>query len=152
MQAVASTIFWIIQFPFQGHIVTVDQLDFIMPSAITNDANSVPLLNTPRYKDIGVVLIKYFSLMEVFPLSNPPPTSQNASINMISNTIIEKVKSIVDKSASFNPFEEVYNAIQSISDPTINDHLLMASNHYHMPYCLDNPPISILTFIYTSYR
>ena len=58
MQAIASTIFWIVQFPLQGNIVTIDQLDFITPSAITNDVNSIPLLNTPQYKDIGVGLIK----------------------------------------------------------------------------------------------
>ena len=46
MQAVASIVFRIVQFPFQGNIFTVDQLDFITPSSITNDANNVPLLNT----------------------------------------------------------------------------------------------------------
>ena len=58
MQAVALTFFQIIQFPFQGNIVTVDKLYFIMPSAIKNDANSVSLLNNPQYKDIGGGLIK----------------------------------------------------------------------------------------------
>ena len=47
MQIVASTVFWIVQFPFQGKIVTIDQFDFITASAITNDANSVTLLNIP---------------------------------------------------------------------------------------------------------
>ena len=58
MQVVASVVFRIVKFPFQGKIFTVDQLDFITPSAITNDANNVPLLNTPQYKGIGVGLIK----------------------------------------------------------------------------------------------
>ena len=97
MQDAASTIFQIVQFPFQGNIVTIDQLDFITLSAITNDANSVPLLNTPHYKDIGVGLIKDSLLMGVFPLSNPPPASQTASIIMISSTFIDKGKSIVDE-------------------------------------------------------
>ena len=47
MQAVASTIFWIVQFPFQGKIVTIDQLDLITPSAITNYVNNISLPNTP---------------------------------------------------------------------------------------------------------
>ena len=64
--------------------------------------------------------------MEALPLSNPPPSSHTASINMISTSIIDKGKSIV-KSASLSPFQEVYNAIQSTNDPTINDHLLVAS-------------------------
>ena len=58
---------------------------------------------------------------------------------MISTSIIDKGKSIVE-STSFNPFEEVYNAIQSTSDPTINDNLLVASYFYHLPYWLDNSP------------
>ena len=105
MQDVASTIFRIVQFPFQGQIVTVDQLDFITPSTITNDANNVPLLNTPHYQDIGVGLIKYSSLMGVFPSSNPPLSLQTASINIISSSRIDKGKAIVDESSSFSPFE-----------------------------------------------
>ena len=91
--------------------------------------------------------------MGVFPFSNPPPASQNAYINIISNTILDKGNLIVEESTSLTPFEEVYNAIQSTSDPTINDHLFMASYRYHLPYWLDNPPpISRLPFTYTSYR
>ena len=92
MKDVASTVFRIIQFPFQGKIVTVDQLDFITSSAITNDANSIMLLNNSQYKDIGVGLIKYSSLMGVFPSSDPPPASQTASINMISTSHADKGK------------------------------------------------------------
>ena len=104
MQVVAWTIFRIVQFPFQEMIVTVDQLDFITPSAITNDANSIPLLNTPQYKDIVVGLIKESSLMGVFPLSTPPLAPQTPSINMISTSSMDKGKSIVE-STPFTPFE-----------------------------------------------
>ena len=105
MQAVALTLFRVIQFPFQGNIVTIDQLDFITPSAITNDANIVPLLKTPQYKYIGVGIIKDSSLMGVFPSFEPPLASQTASINMISISCIDKGKAIVDESSSFSPFE-----------------------------------------------
>ena len=88
--------------------------------------------------------------MGFFPLSNHPPASQTTSINMMSTSIIDKGKYIVE-SASLTPFKEVYNAIQSTSDPTINDHLLVASDCYHLPYWLDIPPISRLSFTYTSY-
>ena len=151
MQFVASAIFRIVQFPFQGNIITVDQLDFITPSAITNYAKRVSLLNTPQYKDIGVGLIKYSSLMGVFPSFDRPPASQTASINMISTSYMDKGKSIADESTCLTHFQEVYNAIQSTSDPTINDHLLVASYCYHLPYWLANPPISRLPFTYTSY-
>ena len=59
---------------------------------------------------------------------------------MISNSIIDKGKSIVE-STSMNPFEDMYQAIQTTSDPTINDHLLVASNPYHLPYWID--PLSL---------
>ena len=82
-------------------------------------------------------LIKYSSLMGVFPLSNPPPTSHTASINMISN--LDKGKLIVGESTYFTPFEEVYNVIQSTCDPSINDHSLVALDYHHLPYWLENP-------------
>ena len=118
---------------------------------MSNDANNIPLLTTPHYQNIGVGLLKYSSLMGFFPLSNPPPPSQTASINMISNSFIDKGKSIVEF-ASLTPFEEVYDAIQSTSDPNINNHLLVASYFYHLPYWIDNPPISRLSITHASYR
>ena len=81
--------------------------------------------------------------MGVFPSFDPPPTLQTASINMISTSHVDKGKAIVDESTSFSSFEEIYNAIQATSDPTINDHLLMASDHYHIPYWLENPSPSL---------
>ena len=76
--------------------------------------------------------------MGVFPSSDPPLASGTASINMISTTHIEKGKAIANESSSFSPFEELYNAIQATSNPTINDHFLVASNHYHMQYLLEH--------------
>ena len=143
MQAVALTIFRIVQFPFQGNIVTIDWSYFITPSAITNDANNVPLFNTPQYKYIGLGLIKDSSLMGFFPSSDPPLALWTTSINMISSSHTDKGKAIVDESSSFSPFEEIYNAIQATSDPAINDHFLVASDHYHMPYWLEHPSLSL---------
>ena len=105
MKVVASTVFRIAQFPFQGKIIIVDQLDFITPSAITNDANSILLLNTLQYKDIGLGLIKDSSLMGVFPSSNPPLASQTTSINMFFSAHVDKGKAIANESTSFSPFE-----------------------------------------------
>ena len=89
--------------------------------------------------------------MGVFPLSNPSLALQTTSISLISSSHIDKGKEIADESPSFSPFEEVYNAIQATNDPAINDHLLVASDGYHMPYWLDNPPISRLSFTHTYY-
>ena len=76
--------------------------------------------------------------MGIFLLSNPPLVSQSASVNTISTSIVDKGKSIVE-STSMNPFEDMYQAIQTTSDPTINDHLFVASNPYHLPYWIDPP-------------
>ena len=84
--------------------------------------------------------------MGVFPSSDPPLASQTASINMISSSHIDKGKAIANKSTSFSPFEEMYNAIQATTDPTINDHLLVASDHYHMPYWLEPCPYLYIIF------
>ena len=59
---------------------------------------------------------------------------------MISTSITDKGKYIT-KSTSLSPFDEVYNAVQTTNDPTINDHLLVASDQYHLPYWLDSTPI-----------
>ena len=75
--------------------------------------------------------------MGVFSSSDPPPASQTASINMISTSHTDKGKAIADESTSFSPFEEVYNVIQDTSDSPTNDHLLVASDRYHMPYWLE---------------
>ena len=37
----------------------------------------------------------------------------------------------------------MYNAIQATRNPTINDHFLVASDHYHMPYWLERPSPSL---------
>ena len=69
-------------------------------------------------------------------LSNPPPVLQSAFVNMISTSIIDKGNYIVEPT-SMSLFEEIYHAIQTTSDPTINDHLLVASDPYHLPYWLE---------------
>ena len=78
-----------------------------------------------------------------FPSSDPPPVAQNASINMIYTSHTDKGKAIANESASFPPSEEIYNAIQAINDSPTNDHLLVATYRYHMPYWLNNPSPSL---------
>ena len=77
--------------------------------------------------------------MGVFSSSYPRPTMQTASINMISTSHKDKGKEITNESTSFSPFEKIYNAIQATSHSPTNDHLLVASDCYHMPYWLENP-------------
>ena len=73
-----------------------------------------------------------------------PPTSQVALVNMISSTAddISKGKTIVDV-PSLSPPEALYDAIQSTSNSYIDDHHLVASDPYYLPYWLDYPPPSL---------
>ena len=75
MKAVTSIIFWTLQFPHLGNIVTIDQLDFCSPDFTTPTANNIPMIGqspTP-YQLVGVGMLKDSTLMGVFP-STPPST------------------------------------------------------------------------------
>ena len=63
-------------------------------------------------------------------------------MNMISTSIIDKGNSIAE-STSMSPFEGIYHVIQTTSDPTINNHLSMASYPYNLPYCIENSTLSL---------
>jgi hypothetical protein len=85
MRAVVSTLFRVVRFPHQGKVVTVDQLAFF--NANTRTSNVSFIANTPPgYENVGVGLLKDYSLMVTFPI--PPPTDiprpSVAYINMIS--------------------------------------------------------------------
>ena len=67
MNAVASTVFRIVQFPHLGRIVTIDQLDFCTLDVTTPTANNIPMLgqSPPPYQSIGVGTLKDSSLMGI---------------------------------------------------------------------------------------
>ena len=100
MNVVASSIFFLVQFPHQGKVITLDQLNVFSHDVNTNSANNVPLLGNfvPQYKNIEVGFLKDSSLMGVFPLTTPTPPSQISMINMVSiiNKSPSKGKSIED--------------------------------------------------------
>jgi hypothetical protein len=79
MQAVATTFFWLLLFPHEGRIVTIDQLSFscLDPSS---GASTVPMIDNPQpiIFNIGVGLCPPF--MGTF---NYPPPSNN--VNFISD-------------------------------------------------------------------
>ena len=81
MDAIASSLFWIICFPHEGRIVTVDQLDCspVDPNASTN--STIPKVDDakPPVENLGVRM--YSSLMGTFDI--PPPTIH---INEISSS------------------------------------------------------------------
>ena len=83
MKFVASTIFWLLSFPQQGRIVTINQLDYCMPDLHPNANTIVPLITDFTSQFIGVGMFKDPCIMGVFPLSTPD-LPKLAHINMIS--------------------------------------------------------------------
>jgi hypothetical protein len=85
MTVVASSVFQCAQFPHQGKIVTIDQLDFCTPDARTPVTNNILFFgdHPVTYASVGVGLLKYSSLMGTFPTPIPPTTHHIATVNMI---------------------------------------------------------------------
>jgi hypothetical protein len=87
MCAVVSTLFYVMCFPHQGKVVTIDQLAFFHSDARTGN---VPFISKtpPGYENIGVGLLKDSSLMGTFSI--PPPDVPHpfvTPINMISTSV-----------------------------------------------------------------
>jgi hypothetical protein len=74
MTAIASSVFRCVQFPHQGKIVTIDQLDFYTPDAHIPATNNIPFLgdHPVTYESIRVGLLKDSNLMGTFPTPLPP--------------------------------------------------------------------------------
>jgi hypothetical protein len=147
MTTVASSMFQCVQFPHQGKIVTVDQLDFCTTDARTPTTNNIPFLGDHKitYESIGVGLLKYSSLMGTFPTPLPPTTHHIATIDMISIAADQSLESsdpwIVSSLLEFDalgdtvplsPAKTSYFSIQSAS-PSSDDQYLFAPDNYSMP-------------------
>jgi hypothetical protein len=147
MTVVASSVFRCVQFPHQGKIVTVDQLDFCTTDARAPATNNVPFLGDHKitYESIGVVLLKDSRLLGTFPTPLPPTTHHIATINIISTTAHQSLESsdpwIVPSSLEFDALcdivplslaETSYVSIRSTS-PSSDDQHLLAPDNYSMP-------------------
>jgi hypothetical protein len=72
MIVIASLVFHILQFPYQGKIVTVDQLDYFTSDLNDSMMNNVPFLGSSiGYESVGVGFLKESSLMGIFPFPSP---------------------------------------------------------------------------------
>jgi hypothetical protein len=152
MTVVASSVFRCVQFPHQGKIVTIDQLDYCTPDARTQMTNNIPFLGDSKitYESVGVGLLKDSSLMGTFPAPLPPTMQHIAMINMISTMAHQSYESsdpwIVPSPLEFDalgdtmplsPAEAEYDAIQSAS-PSPDDQHLLASTTYSLPSWLES--------------
>jgi hypothetical protein len=139
MTVVALSIFQCVQFPHQGKIVTVDELDFCTIDARVPTTNNIPFLGDHKitYESIGDGLLKYFSLMGNFPTPLPPTTHHIATIDMISTTAYQYLESsdpwivpcplefdALSDTVPLSPAETSYVSTQSASPSSNNQHLL----------------------------
>jgi hypothetical protein len=144
MTIVASSMFRCVQFPHQGKIVTIGQLDYCTLNACTPATNNITFLGYSRitYESVGVGILKHSSLMGTFPAPLSPTTQHIATINMISTMAYQSLESsdpwVVPIPLEFNalgdamPLSQVeasYNVIQSTS-PSLDDQHILASNTY----------------------
>ena len=85
MRAVASTVYQLVHFPYQGKIVSIDKLDYCTPNVWFDIAANVPLVSNSHLVTelIGAGLFKDPCLMGVFP--PPVPDAFVSPINMISS-------------------------------------------------------------------
>ena len=125
MKVDASTIFWFLHFPYQGKIVTINQLDSCMSDLRPNANSTIPLFSesASTAQSIGEGMFKDPCLIGVFPLS-APDIPKIAPINMISSIgsydpwvipLPSKIESLGD-TILLSLAELSYSMIQSAGD------------------------------------
>ena len=90
MSAIASTVFWVVVFPHEGKLVTVDQLDFTRKCHLESNESAVPLVDQvkPTAQSLGDGM--YASLMGTFDLPS--------LVNYIDSTSVGKpIATVVDR-------------------------------------------------------
>ena len=80
MPSIASTVRWVVLFPHEGKLVTVDQLDFTRNDHMESNESTVPLVDQvkPAAQSLGAGM--YASLMGTFDL--PAPINYKGSTNV----------------------------------------------------------------------
>jgi hypothetical protein len=156
MRIVVSTLFWIVRFPHQGKVVTVDQLAFFNSETRTNN---IPFISKtpPGYENVGVGLLKYSTLMGTFPIPPPDiPPPLVASIIMISTSVLETHSSsdpwLIPEPGDYSCYgnqiplsliESSYQSIQSTSPstPSLSD---SSPEPFHMIFPTDDMVMSVM--------
>jgi hypothetical protein len=139
MTVIASSVFQCVQFPHQGKIMTVDQLDFFTTNAHAPATNNIPFLGDQKitYERVGVGLLKDSNLMGSFPTPLPPTTHHISTIDMISTVAYESLESsdswivpcplefdALSDTVPLSPYETSYVSIPFASPSSDDQHLL----------------------------
>ena len=119
MNAVASTVFQMVQFLHLGRIFTINRLDFYMPYVTTSMANNIPMLgqSPPLYQLNGVGMLNDSSLMGIFP--STPSSTDTTTVHMIVSFDYEPKGKHVVESTSLSQNEAMYDTIQTFSMITL---------------------------------
>jgi hypothetical protein len=148
MTIVASSVFRYVQFPHQGKIITVDQLDFCTTDAHAPATNNIPFLGDHKitYEIVGVGLLKDSSLMGTFPTPLPLTTHHISTVDMISTTAYQSLESYdpwivpslleldaLGDTVPLSLVETSYVSIQFTSPSSDDQHLVAPDNHSMPP-------------------
>ena len=156
MQAVASTVYRLVCFPYQGKIVSIDQLDYCTPNVRFDATSNVSLVNSHVVLElIGAGLFKDPCLMGVF-LPHVPDAFV-APINMISSVgtsmgdpwILPDPTAVetYGNSMPLSPAEKTYSTIQSESVSMICPPTTDELDQYSLPEWADIPSSSSHDFL-----
>jgi hypothetical protein len=80
MHAVVATVFWVLCFPHEGRIVTIDQLSFSHPDP-SSGASMVPMIDNPQPGTVNLGVSLFPSLMGTFDY--PPPSNDVRLISVV---------------------------------------------------------------------
>jgi hypothetical protein len=70
MHVVVSTVFWVLLFPHEGQIVTIDQLSFSRPDP-SSGASTVPMIDNPQPNIVNMGVIFFPPFMSTFDYPSP---------------------------------------------------------------------------------
>jgi hypothetical protein len=80
MHAVVATVFWVLLFPHEGRIMTIDQLSFSRPDP-SSGASTVPMIDNPQPDVVNVGVGLCPPLMGTFDY--PPPSGDVKMISVV---------------------------------------------------------------------
>jgi hypothetical protein len=152
MTVIASSVFRCVQFPHQGKIVTIDQLDFYTLDAHASTTNNIPFLGDHKimYESVGVGFLKDSSLVGTFPTPLPPTTQHISMVDMILTMAYQALESydpwivpiplefdVLGDTMPLSPSKTSYVSIQFAS-PSSDDQHLLAPDSYSIPSRLNS--------------
>ena len=119
--SVVSSVFRLIKFPYQGNIVTIDQLTYFSSDPASSETIQHVGKTAIPYKDVGVGLIKDSGLLLTFSFPPPNVSPSIANIHMISSNIItfndpwivpfDSELDSFDGAMPLSPFEIAYQVV-----------------------------------------